>query len=81
MLLRKKQNVVLQVVYFIPDYPSLMQDFTWAYQDVVPELMRTHQFLNHWHNNIDAVINQLLISIDQSGWREYRHAIDYTQYN
>lgn len=81
MLLYRKRNVVLQVIYFMPDYPSLMQEFIWGYQDTVPDFLKTHEFLNHWHCDIQAVINQVFISVDQKGWQDYRNVINLQQMN
>lgn len=38
--------------------------------DLVPELPRTHQFLNFWKDNIDAVIKEVQVS--HSHMNEYR---------
>ena len=64
MLIVNTRPVILQVIYYMPDYPTLLQEFTWGYDDRVPELMRTHKFLNHWRTNIDAVIAEILLSVN-----------------
>lgn len=64
MLILNTRPVLLQVIYFMPDYPTILQEFTWGYEDRVPELMRTHKFLNHWRSHIDAVISEILLSIN-----------------
>jgi len=57
-----KRLTLLQVYYYIPDYTSLLNEFTWQYYDHHPKFPRTHKFLNHWHDNIDAVIAEILMS-------------------
>ena len=52
----KIQPVVLRVYYWMPDYNNILQEFMWQLNDVVPEYPRIHRFLNHWHENIEAVI-------------------------
>ena len=52
----KIQPVVLRVYYWMPDYNNILQEFMWQLNDVVPEYPRVHRFLNHWHENIEAVI-------------------------
>jgi uncharacterized protein Usg len=64
--------VLLQVIYYNPDYPSILQEFTWGYDDILPELRRTHKFLNYWHRNIDAIIRDILLSIDEASPRRWR---------
>lgn len=57
----------------MPDFPSIVQEFAWQTEDHVPNLPRVHKFLNHWHKNIQATIQQILISgMDNSGPRTYR---------
>ena len=58
----KIQPVVLRVYYWMPDYNNILQEFMWQLNDVVPEYPRVHRFLNHWHENIEAVIQTLEVS-------------------
>jgi uncharacterized protein Usg len=72
MLIATTKPVLLKVYYFIPDHPTLLQEFSWGFDDRVPELVRTHKFLRHWHQNIDAVISEVLISISGGYAKSYR---------
>lgn len=72
MLITKTQPVLLQVIYYMPMHPAILQEFTWGYDDRIPELYRTHRFLNHWKSNIDAVIAEVLISIDGRRSRSWK---------
>ena len=58
----KIQPVVLRVYYWMPDYNNILQEFMWQLNDVVPEYPRVHLFLNHWHENIEAVIETVEVS-------------------
>ena len=64
--------MLLKVYYFITDHPTLLQEFSWAFDDHVPDLVRTHRFLRHWHESIDAVISEVLISISGGYTKSYR---------
>ena len=44
-----KKLVTLNVLYWMPDYENILQQFTWQTKDIVPEYPRVHKFLNHWH--------------------------------
>ena len=46
----------------MPDYNNILQEFMWQLNDVVPEYPRVHRFLNHWHENIEAVIETVEVS-------------------
>ena len=54
--------VTIDIFYYNPDYQHIIQEFVWQLDDIVPELYKTHKFLNHWHQNIKATIQQILIS-------------------
>ena len=47
--------------YSMPDYQNVLQQFIWQTDDVRPEYPRVHKFLNYWHDNIDAVIEEIEI--------------------
>ena len=49
------------VFYWMPDYQHILQQFVWQTDDVRPEYPRVHKFLNYWHDNIDAVIEEIEI--------------------
>jgi len=72
MLITNVRPVLIQVIYYMPAYPSLLQEFTWGYEDRVPELMRTRQFLNYWKRNIDAVISEVMLSIADERRKTWR---------
>lgn len=57
-----KETVSLQIYYYIPDHVSLINEFMWQTEDIIPELPRINQFLVFWKENIDAVIKEILIS-------------------
>ena len=57
-----RQPVLVNVLYWMPDYNNVLQEFMWGTEDVVPEYPRIHKFLNYWHYNIDAVISEVLVA-------------------
>ena len=56
MIIRRKSLVTVDILYWMPDYDNILQEFVWQTKDVVPEIPRVHKFLDYWHKNIDAVI-------------------------
>lgn len=81
MIIKTTKPVLLQVYYFMPDHPNLLQEFTWGYDDIIPELIKTHKFLNHWHQNIEAVISEALISIADAHYKRWRPVDTYIKYD
>ena len=61
MILIKNTIVTVNVFYWMPDYQNVLQQFIWQTDDVKPEYPRVHKFLNYWHDNIDAVIEEIEI--------------------
>jgi uncharacterized protein Usg len=58
----KYRSVSVSVLYFLPEYTNILQEFYWQTDDIIPELYRVHKFLNHWHYNIDANIHEVKIA-------------------
>ena len=61
MILKRKSLVTLNIRYWMPDHDTILQEFVWQTRDVKPEYPRVHKFLNYWHENIDAVISEVLL--------------------
>ncbi len=62
MIIVKKTIVTLNIFYWMPDYEHILQQFIWQTADVRPEYPRVQRFLNYWHNNIEAVIEEINIA-------------------
>jgi uncharacterized protein Usg len=58
----RKNLVLVDVFYYMPDPPHLIQEFVWQTNDITPNLPRVHKFLNYWKDNIDAVIQDVHVS-------------------
>ena len=48
-----------EVLYYIPDHPSLLQSFMWQTLDLAPQYPRLRHFLDFWRREIDAVIHSV----------------------
>lgn len=51
-----------EVLYYLPDHPSLLQTFVWQTLDLAPQYPRIHQFLDFWRREIDAVIHSVRLA-------------------
>ena len=51
-----------EVLYYIPDHPSLLQSFTWQTLDLAPSYPRIHKFLDFWRAEIDAAIHSVRLA-------------------
>ncbi|MBZ8134662.1 usg protein [Afifella sp. IM 167] len=50
------------VLYYLPDRPSLIQSFVWQFYDVAPEHPRLERFLDFWRREIEAAIHSVEIA-------------------
>lgn len=71
------QLVTIQVIYHMPDYTHVLNEFVWQTHDTTPSFPRTHRFIDFWNHNIDGPINEALVwYVNYWGGKEYRK-IDY----
>ena len=63
--------VTVRIIYFMPDYHSIIQEYVWQTLDLRPRYPRVQRFLDHWRREIDAVIKEVAIceSPGPSDWR------------
>ena len=68
----KKHLITVDILYYMPDYSELVQELLWQTSDIIPELPRVHKFLNYWHQNIESVIKEILISHNAEIIKEFK---------
>ena len=61
IIIKKWTVASVQVVYYIPDYLSLVNEFIWQTEDQLPEYPRITKFLDYWDKNIDGPIKEVYI--------------------
>lgn len=55
-----------EVLYYLPDHPSLLQSFVWQTLDLAPKYPRIQQFLEYWRREIEAVIHSVQLASGES---------------
>ena len=72
--LKGARLLTAEVLYYIPDHPSLLQTFMWQTLDEAPKFPRLAQFLDFWRREIDAVIHSVRVAHGESlaapAWRK-----------
>lgn len=78
--LRQLQGYGLSTVeihYYLPDHPCLLQQFIWQEYDVAPKFPVLHNFLEFWRRDIEAVLHSVRVAhshlIRPSEWRAVDH--------
>ncbi len=54
--------VTVNVLYYMPDHRSILNEFIWQTMDIRPRYPRIGQFLDYWHREIDAVFKEVRVS-------------------
>lgn len=57
-----EQLTLIQIYYYMPDYPSVINEFMWQTIDLYPRFPRMKRFLDFWSQNIEARINQIYLT-------------------
>ena len=61
IIIKKWTVASVQVVYYIPDYLHIVNEFVWQTEDQIPEFPRITKFLDYWDKNIDGPIKEVYI--------------------
>ena len=76
-IIKRRVITTVDILYWMPDHDSILQQFVWQTMDVRPKYPRVHRFLNYWHNNIDAVISEVkILDSDDSEYRPVKEIIN-----
>jgi uncharacterized protein Usg len=63
----------VQIHYFMPDHPSLLQLFVMQQYDVAPDFPELDRFLDYWRREIEAVLHSVRVAhknlIGPAEWR------------
>ena len=63
----------VQIHYFMPDHPSLLQMFMMQQYDLAPRFPRLDRFLDYWRREIEAVLHSVQVAhkdlIGPAEWR------------
>jgi len=74
--------VTIQIIYYMPDYQKLINEFVWQTHDTLPDFPRSERFIKHWQSDIDAVIKEAyLYHKNYWGGTTYRDVTDVYEIN
>jgi uncharacterized protein Usg len=51
-----------EIIYRLPDHPSLMQSFIWQDYDLHPRFPKLKGFLEFWSRNIEGKLHQVRVA-------------------
>lgn len=59
--LRQYRLTTAEIIYHLPDHPSLLQSFVWQHLDVAPEYPRLRRFLEFWMRSIEGKLHSVRV--------------------
>ena len=65
--------VTIKVIYHMPDFIHVLNEFVWQTHDVLPKFPRTHKFIDYWNEHIEGPINHAEVCyVNYWGGTEYK---------
>lgn len=60
--LRGYRLTTAEILYHLPDHPSMLQSFTWQHYDVAPRFPELRRFLVFWRENIEGRLHSVRVA-------------------
>jgi len=51
-----------EILYHLPDHPSLLQTYIWQGYDLAPEFPILRKFLDFWQRNLDGKLHSVRVA-------------------
>lgn len=64
LMLKDYRMTLAEILYHMPDHPSLLQSFIWQDLDIAPKYPVLNKFLGFWEKNIDGRLHS--VRVDQA---------------
>jgi uncharacterized protein Usg len=62
-----------EILYFFPDYPTLLQQYLWQDYDRTPEFPCLRKFMQYWNTHLEGRVHSVRISaaapLSAGGWK------------
>ena len=61
MIAKNFHLITAEILYWMPDHPSILQCFVWQKIDAAPDYPNLHRFLAFWQANLDGPIHAVRV--------------------
>lgn len=51
-----------KILYHMPDYQELLQEYVWQEYDLAPEFPVLHKFLDFWERELDGKLHSVYVA-------------------
>jgi uncharacterized protein Usg len=73
--LNRYRLTTAEIVYHLPDHPSLLQSYTWQDYDLTPDYPVLRRFLDFWRRSLEGKLHSVTVASTQLiSPGEFRHA-------
>ncbi|MGF1561485.1 MAG: usg protein [Geminicoccaceae bacterium] len=62
LMMRDYRLTTAEILYHLPDHPSLLQSFVWQHMDIAPKFPVLRKFLDFWEHSIEGKLHSVTIS-------------------
>ncbi|MGN6670611.1 MAG: usg protein [Candidatus Nucleicultricaceae bacterium] len=77
LLLEGYRLTTAEIIYQIPDYPLLLQSYTWQEYDLAPNFPELKKFLLFWQRSLEGKIHSVQVTscalLSPAEYRMYAH--------
>ncbi|AWK87747.1 usg protein [Azospirillum thermophilum] len=60
--LRNYRLTTAEILYHMPDHPTLLQSFLWQDLDLAPDYPVLRRFLDYWQANLDGKLHSVKLA-------------------
>jgi uncharacterized protein Usg len=50
------------ILYRLPDHPSIVQSYVWQEYDIHPEFPQLHKFLDFWTRSLEGKLHSVVVA-------------------
>ena len=73
--LRGYRLTTAEILYHLPDHPTVLQSYIWQALDIAPRFPVLHRFLDFWSREIEGKLHSVRVaSVDVIQPGRWRHA-------
>ncbi len=62
LMLQGYRLTTAEILYFMPDYPNLLQEYIWQDMDLNPDFPILMKFLNFWERTLDGRLHSVQVT-------------------
>jgi uncharacterized protein Usg len=62
LLIKDYRLTTAEILYHMPDHPSLLQTYVWQGLDIAPKFPVLHKFLDFWESSLDGRLHSVKVA-------------------